>query len=751
MFRLQVLTTLATGAAIAVAALAHQDDPKLRDRQPPVQAEAFRADLNKAPQVRGMFESDGITMLSWLSLSALGGYDTGNDCWGYVSPSGREYAIIGVNSATIFVEVTDPGNATIVGTINGPDSLWRDVKTYQNYCYSVSEGGSGIQVIDMANIDDGVVTLVNTVEEGGTSATHNVVIDVTSGYLYRTGGGSNGLRIYDLNANPAAPAYVGIWSNKYVHDAQVITYPAGTPYAGKEIAFCYAGFNGGWEQTGLTILDVSDKSNIIILGEVQHSNNNYSHQGWLTDDLQYVYLNDELDEQNTNTPTTTRILDVSDLANPVQVGTCSTGLASIDHNLYIHGNRMYQANYRSGLQVFDISDPLNPQRSGWFDTYPGDDGASFNGMWSNYPYLPSGITICSDLERGLFVLSAATIEISLVDNLPQLLSPTDASLQVRIRGLSGNDVDPDTFFLRVNDGTGEQTLPLVPTANPEVWNVNFPDMSCGNYANWHVSATSLTGQTVTLPSGGPSNPYETLVADGIVDSFKDDFQNDLGWTVEVECLDGEWTRGDPVDGQRGDPPADADSSGICFVTDNVIGNSDVDDGLTRLVSPILDASEQGSLLTYWRWYSNDFGASPNEDIFTVDVSDDGGTTWVTLETVGPGGPETSGGWYQKQFEIDTIAGISPTDTFRIRFTAADTGNGSVVEAGVDGVSISSIECEDLEDCPADCANGDGVVDVQDVLEVLAQFGSSGGCDIDGNGVVDVTDVLDVISTWGACP
>ena len=265
----------------ATIAIAHQDDPKLRDRRPPVQAAAFHADVHgvgTSGTTRG-FTSDGVTLQSWLSLSALGGYSTGNDCWGYVSPSGREYAIVGVNSATIFVEVTNPGNAQIVETINGVDSLWRDVKVFNEYCYAVSEGGDGIQVIDMSGIDDGVVTLLGTVNSGNTTATHNVAIDTESGFLYRLGGGSNGFRCHDLNANPVNPPFVASWSDKYIHDAQFITYPAGTPYAGREIAFCFAGFNGGFEQTGLTILDVTDKSNIIELSALEHSNNFYSPSG----------------------------------------------------------------------------------------------------------------------------------------------------------------------------------------------------------------------------------------------------------------------------------------------------------------------------------------------------------------------------------------------------------------------------------------------------------------------------------------
>ncbi|MCH2132185.1 MAG: choice-of-anchor B family protein [Phycisphaerales bacterium] len=751
MLKLQALSAVLAGVAIGATALAHQDDPKLRDRQPPVQAPAFRADVNgiNAHSQRGGFTSEGVTLLSWLSLSALGGYDTGNDCWGYVSPSGREYAIMGVNSATIFIDITNPGNAQIIATISGPDSLWRDVKIFGHHCYAVSEGGSGIQVIDMVNIDIGVVTLVNVIDDVGTSATHNVAIDTVSGFLYRLGGSDNGCRIYDLNSNPASPAYVGSWNDKYVHDAQFVTYPAGTPYAGKQIGFLCAGFNGGWEQTGLTILDLTDKSNIVQLSSYQYSNNNYSHQGWLTEDFQRFYLNDELDESNTGSVTTTRILDVSNLSAPTQAGTCTTGLSSIDHNLYIKGNRMYQANYRSGLQIFDISDQLNPTRVAWFDTYPSDDGASFNGAWSSFPYFPSGTIIVSDLERGFFAFQTADIEIALVDDLPSMLPSNGASLDVRIRGLGSGQPDSTTFFLSVDDGSGSQDIPLAATADPDIWTVNFPDMTCGNFANWSLSASSTSGQTVTLPIGGSN--YETLVADGAVTGFSDDFESDLGWTVDSTCTDGPWGRGVPVDSDRGDPPSDADGSGQCYVTDNASGNSDVDGGLTVLTSPAMDASAPGAILSYWRWYSNDFGGAPNADVFTVEVSDDNGGTWSVLEIVGPTGIECSGGWYNKQFPIAGMPGISPSATFRVRFTAEDAGNGSVIEAGVDGVSISAIECDEVNDCPADCANGDGVVDVTDVLALLAQFGNPGGCDIDNSGVVDVNDMLDVIASWGLCP
>jgi hypothetical protein len=53
-------------------------------------------------------------------------------------------------------------------------------------------------------------------------------------------------------------------------------------------------------------------------------------------------------------------------------------------------------------------------------------------------------------------------------------------------------------------------------------------------------------------------------------------------------------------------------------------------------------------------------------------------------------------------------------------------------------------------CPAD-VNGDGAVDVLDLLAVLAAWGAAGGPeDINGDGIVDVLDLLDLLAAWGPC-
>jgi len=402
--------------------MAHPDDPKVRDRIGRVEGPGWRAaatgtestarrrgdwndDGGKAQPQQGapQFDALNIKLESWLTLSELGNATSGNDCWGYVSPSGREYALMGVSNGTAFVEITDPADPDIVAFIAGYQSVWRDIKVYSHYAYVVSEAvGSGIQVVDMSQIDQGIVSLVNTVTGQGTDRTHNVAIDETSGFLYRCGGGNNGLRIYNLGANPVNPPYVGAWSTRYVHDAQVITYESG-PYAGRQIGFLCAGFNGGWVETGLTVLDLTNKNNIIELGHYFYEDTAYSHQVWLSEDRKYAYLNDELDGDVAMT-SRMHVFRVDDLDNIEYRGWFTNGNTAITHNLYVRGDLIFAANYRSGLRVFDRSaDPENAVEVAYFNTFPDNDDALFNGLWSSYPFFPSGTVIGSDLERGLFV------------------------------------------------------------------------------------------------------------------------------------------------------------------------------------------------------------------------------------------------------------------------------------------------------------------------------------------------------------
>ena len=349
--------------------------------------------LGLASAAHAQFQSNNVTLLDIVPGS-------GNDCWGYVSPSGREYALAGNNDHVKFIEITNPTNAVIVASFPHTSSTWGDIKVYQDHAYAVTERATGIQVFDLSDIDNGNVTLVRTVEPS--SRSHNLFLDEDSGFLYTLGSRDfspdGTTTCWDLTS-PGNPVRVGVASMtlNYQHDAQVRTFTSG-PNAGKQILYGCAGGNG------LEIYDVTNKNNPQLLSTTIYPNVEYCHQGWLSDDSQYFYANDELDELRLGLTTRTLIFDVSDINNPVFVGTFTTGLNSIDHNLYWKDGFLFQANYTSGLRVINACDPENLTEVGFFDTYPASNANSFDGAWSVYPYFPSGTCIINNIEGDLFIV-----------------------------------------------------------------------------------------------------------------------------------------------------------------------------------------------------------------------------------------------------------------------------------------------------------------------------------------------------------
>ncbi|MEE9293503.1 MAG: choice-of-anchor B family protein [Phycisphaerae bacterium] len=346
------------------------------------------------------FPAFNVTLLGRVDLGDFpDNQSRGSDIWAYVSPSGREYAIVGLQGGTAFVEVTDPTAPNVVGYIDGPNSIWRDMRVLGEYAYMVSEEGNGLQIADLTRIDDGIVTLANNSHLNGFfNKAHNISVNVDSGYAYLVLTDlAVGLIALDLS-NPVAPQIAGVWNVLDLHDVQVHTYTSGK-YAGREIAF------GFGEENGLQIIDVTVKSNMVTLSSLLYPNTTYCHQGWLSDDMRYVFIGDELDEISRPgvTTTTTYVVDVSDLEHPQFVTSFSTGLPAIDHNLMVRGNHVFEANYSSGLRVFDFCDINNVQQVAFFDTHPENDNRNFDGAWGTFARLPSGIIMVSDRDRGLFV------------------------------------------------------------------------------------------------------------------------------------------------------------------------------------------------------------------------------------------------------------------------------------------------------------------------------------------------------------
>ncbi len=726
-FAFMILLGVFAGDSLQLAELfGHEDDPKARNVPPPYNGTGYRQGAG-GPQTFGPVGGigDGVQLLSWVTLPEMQpGIANGNDCWGYTSPSGREYALMGHSLGTTVIEVTNPGNPQILTTISGPNSLWRDIKTYDSYAYSVSEGGGGIQIIDLTDVDNGVVTLAGSINDVGSSATHNVALDEVSGFLYRCGGGGAGLRIYSL-ANPALPTFVGSWNERYVHDAQVKTLPHPVTQELRQIAFACSGNN----PSRLDIVDVTDKVNPVVLSSTSYPGSAYAHQGWLSSDNQYFYLGDELDENGTQ-ETETFVIDVSDWSSPSVVAVYGSGNTSTDHNMYTLGNRIFQANYRSGLRILDDSDPLNITEVAFFDTVPEDDNDGTSGLWSCYPYFPSGIVIGSDFQKGLYVWSVqqAPFNFAYPQGIPSLINPAGATLAVEIVVDPSFAIDPDSPTLWVSTGSGYSPVPLQ-LAPSGFYEADFPVLPCGSEVQWYVSAQTLTGESQLDPPAAPAGFYAATVGEGLTVLVEDEMEFDSGWTVGAPsdtATTGVWELGDP-NGTGAQPEDDqTPGSGVfCWFTGQTppgggLGDNDIDGGATTLTSPVYDLSTSvDPLLSFYQWYSNDTGASPGADIFRVEISSDGGNNWSLLEETGPSGPGTGGGWTLREF---TLSGLIPlTSQVRLRFIASDQGSASVVEAAIDDLQISDIQCTDC--------NGNGISDAVDISSGLS-------ADANGDGIPD---------------
>lgn len=640
-------------------------------------------------------------LLAHLPLNEIGGGSgvEGNDCWGWTDPlDNKEYALFGLTNKTSFVDITDPTDPKYLGYLptQTSNAIWRDMKVYNNHMFVVSDGNGnhGMQVFDLTRLrgadPNNPQTFSNDAWYGSVSSSHNVVINEDTGYAYIVGSNqaSGGLHAVDIS-NPTNPTFAGNFSaDGYTHDAQVVTYHGpDADYAGCEIAFCA-------NEDTVTIVDVTNKSNMTMVSRNSYAQDQYTHQGWLSEDHRYFYMGDELDETTYGGPTRTHIFDCQNLDNPNYLGFYSGVESTIDHNLYVKGDYLYQANYTSGLRVLDISNPTQPVEVAFFDTYFAGNGVSFDGAWSCYPYFDSGTILISDIQNGLFLVRLSALEFVYPSGRPDLVDPV-GGVEFTVEAVGGfSEPQSGTGVLHVDRGSGFESFPMNEVSS-NVYEANFPASNCGSELNYYVSVMTTNGETVTDPVAAPNQFYTAISADAVEITFADDFETDQGWTETGNASTGQWERAIPNGGgERGDPPTDGDGSGRCYVTENGPGDTDVDDGSTVLTSPIMDALGAGGAdasVSYYRWYSNNTGASPEQDIFVVEISNNGGASWTNLETVGPSGPEVSGGWFYKSFVISDF--VPPTDQMRVRFTASDLGDASVVEAAVDGVQISFTVCE----------------------------------------------------------
>ena len=433
--------------------------------------------LSQTPCETGMagaFPCEGYDLISQIPLSTFNSVKA-NDSWGWTdSSNGKEYAIICLNEATAFIDISDPLNPLYLGQLPGQSSqhtTWRDVKTYNNHAFIVSEDNNhGMQVFDLTrlrNVSNPPQIFTNDAHYTGFQSAHNITINEEPGYAYVVGtetfgGGPHFINIQDPTNPIAAGGYA---SDGYSHDAQVVIYNGpDSDYTGREILF-------GSNENEVVIEDVTDKLNVITIATIDYGNVSYTHQGWLTEDHRYFLLGDETDEIDFGINSRTIIFDFEDLDNPQFHFEYSGATSATDHNGYVKGNQFFLANNAAGLRVMDISDIANQNMSqqGYFDSYPANNNSGFNGSWNVYPFFESGHIVISDRAEGFLLVKEATV-LGMSDIREQakfIMYPNPStdyliivSTETIIHTLQILDIYGKVIYSEENIGTENQTVDL---------------------------------------------------------------------------------------------------------------------------------------------------------------------------------------------------------------------------------------------------------------------------------------------------
>ncbi|MGH2541299.1 MAG: choice-of-anchor B family protein, partial [Ardenticatenaceae bacterium] len=471
----------------------------------------------------GQYPCDNVDLLAHMPLNTIGG-GNGNDIWGWTDPvTGKEYALAGRTNGTAFVDISDPENPVYVGNLDSHtgNSVWRDIKVHLDHAFIVSDlnGNHGVQVFDLTQLRDVTnppVEFAETAHYDDVGSAHNIAINEETGYAYAVGAQScsGGLHMINIQ-NPTNPTFAGCFSSDgYTHDAQCVLYEGpDTTYTGHEICFAF-------NEDTVTIVDVTNKSNPDMLSRSPYAGSEYTHQGWITPDFERLLVDDELDEQFNGHNTRTYIWDITNLDAPDLINFFDSTAAAIDHNQYVHQGFAFQANYRAGLRILDLSDIGNGNLSqvGYFDIYPANDSPSFNGAWSTYPYYESGVVVVQGIEQGLFVLQPQT------GGGPASLYGT---------GLRGeNEVPPVT-----TDASGVAIFKPVAGDSALFFRLTVRDIPDITAAHIHCGAAGTNGPVgVTIPLSNPQPIPGGTRYQGVLTT--PDGGNGCGWSTMADVLAG---------------------------------------------------------------------------------------------------------------------------------------------------------------------------------------------------------------------
>ena len=722
--------------------------------------------------IRAPADNHHMNLLSQVDLRPS---ESTSDIWGY--DDGTTYlALQGQRNGTIFVDVTDPYNPIEVGFVAGPSSSWRDIKTYRNYAYVITEGSgalAGMQIIDLRNPFNPL--LVNTYTANFTT-THNIWIDQERGHAWLVGT-DNGTRIVDL-ADPVNPVEIGSWSTRYVHDI----------YVKDNIAYLSEIASGIHE-----ILDATDPANLQILSSWS-TPLNVTHNSWPNEDSSLLVTSDEV-----NPGGHLAVYDITDInSTPPQLAAYIPNSASVVHNVFFDDipgvNRVAMSHYALGVRYIDLQRPTVPVELGAYDTRSATD-SGFSGCWGVYPFDPRGYIYASDIQSGLFVLEVAptggaftgivrdsNTKAGIAGASVLLLSGTTL-LTANAQGEFGTYTDAGDILVRATAPgyqskllvAGEMTpgggvdvaIDLVPLPTGTISGtvlrssdqtpiqgavVSVIDTARSAFTDgsgmFTISDVAIGQRVVSVDQSGFSGDETTVLLDsGEIENVTfelleaaliDDLETDTGWVRDVlmdTATDGPWIRAEPNGTGGGTINPDFDHTPppgiIAWFTGQGIGGGgadpefqDVDGGTTSLLSPILDLSALSNpTFSYHRWLSNDAGGLPGGSM-RVEVSDDAGSTWTTVELLN----SNENRWLNVAIPLSDY--ISLNDQFRARFSCeaiAEMDQLRLLECAIDDIEI-------LQECRARAVTGGIDSDFDGWLDTCDSCPLDPVDDIDGDGL-----------------
>ncbi len=662
---------------------------------------------------------------------------------GFVDTLGNEYALVGTSEGLSIVDVTDPDNPFELQAIPGPNSIWREVKTWGRYAYVTTEGGAqGLQIVDLRNLPDPNIPYHNwnpTVNGQTLETIHALHIDAGYAYLYgsnngnSSGGGIDGIIISDL-ADPWNPTVAGVFNADYVHDG----------YVRNDTVWACHIYTGNF-----SAIDVTDKANPVVLA-TQFTPKVFSHNSWLSDNSKYLFTTDEVDGSFL------AAYDVEVVSNIQEVDRIlsqNPGTNSIVHNTHVLNDYAVTSWYKDGFVLTDVHRPQNLVHVGWYDTSP-LVGGNFAGCWGVYPFLPSGTIVASDMEEGLFVITPNYVRACYLEGFVTDSVCGDPISNVTITVTGAGITDSTNLQGEYRNGTPDagtytvtfskpgyvtKVVPGVVLSTAIVTNLNVflspinavnlnglvevlgttngisnanvvisNGTNSYNYvsdANGNFTQCGLAGGSYDVVAGKWG--YETFcsnqaittgnLAIDLLPGIYDDFAFANAWTVSGSASAGIWERVVPAgtdnQGAPSNPGSDVtvDCSNRAFVTGNNNANAsvdDVDNGPTILSSPIFDLTGfNAPSIRYARWFYNGggTGGTPNDSLV---ISISNGTTSVDLEavTINTAGMST---WVQKQFDLTGV--IPTTATMQIKVRAVDAAPGHLVEGGFDHFRVEELD------------------------------------------------------------